>query len=492
MRLSLTVCSILLAIFVIFSEEAFAQKQEAAAYTSAEGIRFVSYSSLWNEQKLKELYDSLLKCDHGEELSALKQVILDPAPSEGKSGSRVGNYNADTQVIRLFEVESTPVIRTLIHEYGHHFTYYWLRKKEGTSPRQLTESSTWSKVRQLNDYPIRWSGSTLPYLHKWDPGEIMAEDYVMLFGVGGSPLNPKSASVVNMLRHENEYIPSAQSQPALRQYWEQLAGLSTKEPIRLPEIKQWQALEDIEEGTNRLVFTSAATQNYQLIQYGIHVTSFREGQLINWTTAINTMGKEPVEVKLDMNALRDKDSMEAFNGIIQIWALDPQSNQLVYTPFYMNWFTFEPSSRTLQAIPPSFSGRGLTAILKRDGLDKWPLTHLIMNGMPLTPIKRYEDKEGNVYVPLRLFNEETVQGLKEQRTVDSDGGRRIKVKYKQRDIQLRLDEQQAIVNGVTFKLSQRVRRMGSEFVVGTDDLKTLFNVTARWDESGSSLLMESI
>lgn len=130
MRLSLTVCGILLAIFVIFSDQAVAQRLEAAAYRSPEGIHFVSYSTLWNEQKLKELYESLLKCEHGEELSTLKQVILDPGPSEGKSGSRVGSYNADTQVIRLFEVDTTPVVRTLIHEYGHHFTYYWLQKRK--------------------------------------------------------------------------------------------------------------------------------------------------------------------------------------------------------------------------------------------------------------------------------------------------------------------------------------------------------------------------
>ncbi|WP_240417400.1 stalk domain-containing protein [Paenibacillus periandrae] len=491
MRLSLTVCGILLAIFVIFSDQAVAQRLEAAAYKSPEGIQFVSYSTLWNEQKLKELYESLLKCEHGEELAALKQVILDPGPSEGKSGSRVGSYNADTQVIRLFEVDAIPVVRTLTHEYGHHFTYYWLQKKENASPGQLTESSTWAKARQLGGFPVRWSGSTLPYVHKWDPGEIMAEDYVLLFGVGGNPLSSKSANIVNMLRHENEYIPTAQSLPALRQYWEQTAGLSKKEPIRLPEIKQWQAVEDKEDATNRLVFTSAATQNYQIIQYGIHVVSFKEGQPINWTTSINTMGKEPVEVNLDMNALKDTDSTASFNGFIQIWALDPQSNQLVYTPFYMNWFTYEPASKKLLAIPPSFSSRGLTAMLKRDGMDKWPLVNMVMNGIPLAPVKRYEDKEGNMYVPLRLFSEETVLGPKEQRTADNDGGRRIKAHYKQRDVQLRLDEQQAAVNGVTIKLNQRVRRMGAEFVVAIDDLKALFDVTAHWDESGSSLLMES-
>jgi hypothetical protein len=490
MRIRLTVFSLLLAICIILSGAAYAQTNDPVVYTSPEGIQFQSYSELWNEQKLKELYETLLKCDHGEELLSLKQVILYPDKSTGKSGSRVGNYSVETKTIKLYEVDTTPAARTLIHEYGHHFTYYWLQKKEGLNPGQLTESSSWAKVRQLGGFPIRWSGSTLPYVHKWDPGEIMAEDYVLLFGVGGGALSNRVPNVVNLLRHENEYIPSAQSIPALRQYWEELAGFTKKDSIRLPIVQQWNALDDKQEGTNRLIFSSAATRSYQLIQYGIYVTGFNEqdGVPIHWTTSVNAIGREPVEVNLDLRSALEKQS---FNGFIQIWALDPDSNQLIYTPFYMNWFTYEPSSRSLRAIPPPFVSRGLTAMLQREGMDKWPLVHMVMNGLPLAPMKRYEDKEGNLYVPLRLFSEEAADSTKERRVVDDDGGKRLTARFKQYEVHLLLDEQQAVINGVQVRLSQRVRRMGTEPMVAVGDLKALFGVNAKWDEAGSSLLLEA-
>ncbi|NHN28535.1 copper amine oxidase N-terminal domain-containing protein [Paenibacillus agricola] len=493
MRIRLTAYSLLLTMCIIFSGAAYAQESsESVTYTSPEGIQFISYSEVWNEPKLKELYAALLQCEHGEELSVLKKVILYSEKSIGKSGSRVGSYNVETQTIKLYEVESTPVIRTLIHEYGHHFTYYWLQKKEGTYPGQLTESSSWAKIRQLDGFPIRWSGSLLPYVHRWDPGEIMAEDYVLLFGVGVEPMPSRVPNIVNLLRHENEYIPSAESIPALRQYWEKLAGFPSKESIKLPLLQQWSATKDGEPGTNRLVFSSSATRDDQLIQYGIQVSGYnlKDGLPMNWTTAVNATGKSPVEVKLDLRSLQEQQPF--VDGSIQIWALDPASKQLIYTPFYMNWFSFERISKSLRAIPPPFMSKALTETMDKEGMQSWPLLLVMMNGMPLAPMQRFEDKEKNVYVPLSLFNEITGVASKEHKILDNDEGRRIKIKYKQYTVQLQMDEQLATVNGTQIKLSQRIRRMGTEPMVAVDDLKALFGATLKWDEAGNSLSIEAL
>jgi hypothetical protein len=491
MRIRLTAYSILLVMCMIFSGAAYAHDtNESVLYTSPEGIQFISYSPVWNEQKLKELYEVLLRCEHGEELALLKQVILYTEKSTGKSGSRVGSYNVESQTIKLFEVDSIPVVRTLIHEYGHHFTYYWLQKKEGLKLERLTESSSWARLRQLEGFPIRWAGSTLPYVHKWDPGEIMAEDYVLLFGVGGEPLPSQSTPIVNWLRHENEYIPSAQSIPALRQYWEELAGLSRKESIQLPVLQHWETLDGSELGSNRLVFSSAATKSDQLIQYGIQVSGFNDndGLAVKRTVAIQAIGTGSVKVDVDMRSLQDE--MPIAKGFIQIWALDPESKQLIYTPFYMNWFSFQAITKSLKAIPPPIASKGLTKSLNKEGMERWPLVHVFIEGMPLAPIKRYSDREAHVYIPLRLFNESSGELTKDSRFADEHEGRKIKIIYKQYTLQLQLDEQLATINGNQINLSQRIRRFGAEPMIAVDDLGTLFGIQAKWDESGNSLFIE--
>jgi hypothetical protein len=492
MRIGITACGILLLFCLIFTGAAYAQEAELSSYKSPEGINFVSNSTVWNEQKLKGLYEILLRCGHGEELSRLKQVILSPEKSKGKSGSRVGNYDADTQTIRLFEVESIPVERTLIHEYGHHFTYYWLQKKEGITPNEITESSSWAQARQLTGFPIRWSGSMLPYDHKWDPGEIMAEDYVLLFGVGGETLPEKPQKVVNLLRHENEYIPQAQSMTALRRYWEELAGLTPKESIRMPIIKEVSTLLDSDERTNRLVFSSAATNDQQLVQYGIQVTGYNEqsGIPVVWSTGVTAVGKSAVEAELDLHALQGE--LSSFSGNIQIWALDPLNRQLVYTPFYMNWFSFDSTTRLCRAIPPSFESRGLMPLLKKEGIDKWPLMLTYINGISSVPVQRYEDRSGNLYVPIRLFNEDNGAEKTEGSRKDPEEGRLFTIKFKKRSIQLHMDEDLASVNGTQLKLKQRISKLGGrEAMVAVADLPQLLGVAAKWDEESGSLFVES-
>jgi hypothetical protein len=466
------------------------QEKPAALYTSSEGIQFISFSSMWNEAKLKGLYETLLKCGHGEELGQLKKVILSPDTSTGKSGLRVGNYNEETKTIRLYEVESGPVERVLIHEYGHHFSYYWLQNKERSNPEMLTELSEWSKIRQLQGYPIRWFGSKLSYIHKWDPNEILAEDYVLLFGVGGVTMPDDPEGTINLLRHENEYIPSAQSIPELRRYWEKLAGLTKVEPMQIPAIQQWEVA-DSTRTAYRLTVSSAAAAEHQHIKYGIRVKAYDEqgGMPIIWTTSLSSRGQSSIETKLDLTSIQQ--NQKSFRLNIQIWASDPESKQLVYTPMYGNWFAYDGITRSLTAISPPIETFGMKSMLKNEGMDKWPLVHLFLNGKQLKMVHRQEDLEGNLYVPLRLFNAGKEKAQPARDPMLGNGEFELTAQFNQRKVELQTDQTHAFVNDTHIKLAQKMLLVGSEALVSIQDLPQLFGIRTRWDETGSSLFIET-
>ncbi|NOU95305.1 hypothetical protein GC093_19040 [Paenibacillus sp. LMG 31456] len=467
-----------------------AEEDKAAVFVSPEGIRFSSYSQHWNAEKLQGLYEMLLKCAHGEELAELKEVILNPKSSTGKSGFRVGNYNVKTQTIQLYEVDSSEVNRTLIHEYGHHFTFYWLQKKEGYYPNLLTELSGWSKIRQLEGYPIRWFGSKLPYNHKWDPVEIMAEDYVLLFGVAGIALPDQAKDVVNLLRHENEYIPSPQSIPALRSFWEGIAGLTPQVPLGVPIIQQWDAvgIKGEDNGSLHMTFTPAAADGQQQIEYGINVMGFGERVSIpvKWTTGVTGSGNDLVEAQLDVNLFQEFPPNYYY---IQIWSLDRANQQLTYTPFYMNWLQYNASSQQLKAISPPMENYGWQENLMREGMKQWPLINIFINGKPVTATQRHEGEDFRVYVSWRLFN-------KEELPTDNTNDLRFQnvwqltANYNEHDVEYIIDNDYFLVNGTYTKLLKPLKWVGNEPFIYINDLEQMFGLSVKLDESGTGLYIE--
>ncbi|TDF96590.1 hypothetical protein [Paenibacillus piri] len=472
----------LLCILCMFvSVQAHAEEGQSVSYTSPEGIQFVSHSPLWNEQKLEGLYRVLLKCEHGEEFAMLKQVILNPDSVKGRSGYKVGNYDESSRTIRLFEVDSLPVERTLIHEYGHHFSYYWLRNKEGLAPHRLTAGAAWSHIRQLDGYPIRWWGSSLPYSHQWDPDEIMAEDYVALFGVEAMEMPEQAKDVVRHIRHENEYIPPAQSIPALRSYWEELAGLTKRQPLKMPLLQNWEASSspNTESGTEtvtfRFTFSPAAVEDTQLIDYGISLTGFgrQAGVPLHWTAGTAAKGKEWVGAKLDVEQPPNT-RYDYFH--LQVWALDRLGGQLNQTPLYMNWFEYDPSTLLLQSISPPFYRSGWQEILKKEGMERWPLLHIFIDGLPVDAISRPAE-EDEPYVPWRLFNPE----------YDS---RMLTADWNRHSVEFQSDYERFTVDDVPARLKKPMRWIDNEPYVSADDLPQMFGVSLHYDNKGSSLFIE--
>lgn len=174
-----------------------ASGKPVATYASPERIQFVSYSKSWSQAKLKALYGELLRNLHGQELAYLSMVVLYPESKEGEAGYADLSYSwteddrsdivmdKGTTIVlydanRLNTVESLSA--TLSHEYGHHFTHYWLIKKERKLPS--SPDTKWASLRGIKNDPVLFSedGSEPGYTHMWDAIEIMADDYLALFG----------------------------------------------------------------------------------------------------------------------------------------------------------------------------------------------------------------------------------------------------------------------------------------------------------------------
>lgn len=230
---------------------------ETAVYSAPDGFKVVSYSGKWADQnKLKEVYIELLRNTHGEELKLLNRINIYPGPDpegisaagrwygvwsmkEGKPVLKGGRYINIYDGDEFTTVKS--IARTLAHEYGHHFTYYYFYKTE----KKLWDnwkSTGLAKARKLSTDPRVASGNVS---HKWLIQEIAAEDYVQFFGSptakesrdfrdirerlsDGRTSVSYSTDIYNYQPQENYEIPLASNIPGLREYWLKAAGLSYK------------------------------------------------------------------------------------------------------------------------------------------------------------------------------------------------------------------------------------------------------------------------
>ncbi|MCX7842655.1 MAG: copper amine oxidase N-terminal domain-containing protein [Clostridia bacterium] len=207
------------------------------------GVNIISFSSKWNSKdKLKQIYEELLKNFHGEEIKLLTEIYLYPGENNKNLGEYSLSYRIDSKgrkvmdsgrYINIFECDTLDSIdkiaRTLSHEYGHHFTYYYMIKKENAI---FSDCDTlYQTVRGLKGNPHINNGE-----HKWNLAEIAAEDYVQLFGsstfkngikfmdvkCGSARMDQmKNISTLpfNVYPQENVFIPLAANNPGIREYW---------------------------------------------------------------------------------------------------------------------------------------------------------------------------------------------------------------------------------------------------------------------------------
>lgn len=232
-----------------------------ATYTGPNGIRIVSYHPAWTDQaKLKLVWDELMRNTHFGEISALAAVEIRPGQYNSSYRQTItsqGQRKIVSGKILLYPDagKDEPLERflahTLAHEYGHHFTLYYLRTKENAS---LSDSS-WVKTGYARIRGLLGDRRVSPSAeHEWDPAEIAASDYIQLFGSpnarrpvdmtairspgsGGAPGSFSffvSSSMYNIQPQENMELPLAAQVPGLKEYWLRLAGHPEAVPNQPP------------------------------------------------------------------------------------------------------------------------------------------------------------------------------------------------------------------------------------------------------------------
>ncbi|WP_226666547.1 hypothetical protein [Metabacillus litoralis] len=212
-----------------------------ALYQSPEGILFKSYSSMWDQKKLIDLYHKLLQNKHGEELKLLRVVEIKGTTLDGSLSK--GSYDPLNKTITLYQgnkyTNPSNYQETLSHEYGHHFAYYYF-------PSHHFPLSKWQKMRGLDLVELRWD-AFWNYQNKYHanyPQEIFADDYVLLYGatrqVDTEDIETNEAFYLRT-EHENQQIPNVLENSELHYLLEKKTGIEIDKSrlLHLPKFNDY-------------------------------------------------------------------------------------------------------------------------------------------------------------------------------------------------------------------------------------------------------------
>ncbi|SJZ91466.1 hypothetical protein [Garciella nitratireducens] len=263
------IIGIILMIHFYFTGNVQAEQVLYDTYKGELKIEIRSYTPNWRGEKLKQVYEELLNNAYGEEIKYLSTINLYPdnpygGEEEGlyhgayqkKSFLNYSNYTMQkNRTIDLFNMKEKndiqDIARTLSHEYGHHFTLYYLMQYEGKTFEQWRDTD-YAKIRGLTqDKRVRNDYSNG---HQWNITEIAAEDYVQLFGsltakkptyyddiverAEKQTLDKKlnwNNRIYNIYPQENMNIPLANNIFHLREYWEKATKLKVNSGNQPPE-----------------------------------------------------------------------------------------------------------------------------------------------------------------------------------------------------------------------------------------------------------------
>lgn len=240
------------------NQDSYDFENQYYSYKADEGFTLISDSRNWDEYKLKDLYNELKLNKHGEEFEDLFKVIVHAEPDTNATGmhennseqlsiyldfpafpsASIINFTRNMATIHLYNgdkiTEVSQYAHTLSHEYGHHFTFYYMFKDNNLL------NTEYEKIRNIQDHEVFYdiSENYNHYLqnHMWYIFEIAAEDYVQLMG---SPLTKnvvryndvyqrlhgsKINSILNSYNgniQENMLIPFANEVDGLSEYFHQ-------------------------------------------------------------------------------------------------------------------------------------------------------------------------------------------------------------------------------------------------------------------------------
>jgi len=190
-------------------------------YEAPEGFSIISHSYEWNEEMLELLYYELKENTHGDEIEKLSEIIMYGHGNEELNAlatyspgitsasfiinfpafpnhfkvefpkfiGRINIYGGDTRTT----IES--IASSLSHEYGHHYTFYYMFDHEMRQNDLLTESA-FADFREAYRFNligrISEDSDYFRYRHRYLI-EVAAEDYVQLMG------SPNTRSVVDFI-----------------------------------------------------------------------------------------------------------------------------------------------------------------------------------------------------------------------------------------------------------------------------------------------------
>lgn len=217
---------LLLSLPILFSFTTGGTVGAYSTFLSPEGIHFVSYSHEWDEHKLIDLYKELKQNKYGEEINMLQEIRVEAG--NHSSGDTKGSYHPVSKTIVLYQGdkyrEPDDYRETLSHEYGHHFAYYYF-------PSHHLPFSKWQKLRGINIAQMRWDAfwNYEENNHSFYPQEIMADDYVLLYGATNN-VNPKDVysneAFYLRTQHENQHFPNVLENKELLAYLEEESGVT--------------------------------------------------------------------------------------------------------------------------------------------------------------------------------------------------------------------------------------------------------------------------
>jgi len=311
--ISLTAVLVIINASILYAQPRLEYGEPLKTYVSGSGLDIISYSEGWNtNEKLEEVYNELLNNFHSEELNYLDAIYIYPDSPEGTSGyyyeastiDHEGKYTYGKEgYIEVFNADEyydiSQMAWVLAHEYGHHFTFYYLVTAENKYYSQWYDTG-YAKIREFDKYDsINYDNNNIEsYVHEWDVTEIAAEDYVQLFG---SPLAKKSIDYkdvserlkenisdyyyldnsYNLLPQENLSLPLASDVEGLYNYWLNLAGYTAAQPslVNKPRPYIVDSKTVYFEGNKKYALTWDEVQDnkdyeYTVVMYPIGMSSF--------------------------------------------------------------------------------------------------------------------------------------------------------------------------------------------------------------------------
>jgi hypothetical protein len=239
-----------------------------ATYTGSNKIQIISYHSQWkSSSKLQKVWQELMRNTHYGELKYLKKINIRPGIRASNYVGRYYTKNGKRYYFTTSEINYYPdrdggdnlsLAKTLAHEYGHHYTMYYLWIKEGIQlDTDSWKKSKYAKTRGLvNNSQVSENAE-----HKWKPAEIAAEDYFQLLGsingrkaVNTNGLTSWNTDMYNIRPQENMGLTLAAQVSNLYSYLLGLAGQKTTNKNMPPKAPTLSFDEVWEDNIGRLNF----------------------------------------------------------------------------------------------------------------------------------------------------------------------------------------------------------------------------------------------